>query len=264
LGQFLGCLGMIPCCCCRSPYKRVQQGNVGLVSEFGRFTRMVEPGLTYVNPLTETMVAVNMRMRVQALPVQTIFTRDNVSAQVDSVLYWRVADAPTSVYSIEGVERALVERALTTMREICSIRDLQDILNHREVMAEEIKHLIEGTAQSWGIEIESILIKDILLSPELKENLSAAAVAKRQGASKVISAQAEVEAARLMREASDILASPAAMQFRYLDTLQKMSQHANSRVIFMPTSAASNQFSAPAAFNGVDDGALRATMMSQL
>eukprot|EP01112_Ceratiomyxa_fruticulosa_P021084 TRINITY_DN733_c0_g1_i2.p1 TRINITY_DN733_c0_g1~~TRINITY_DN733_c0_g1_i2.p1 ORF type:complete len:306 (+),score=57.12 TRINITY_DN733_c0_g1_i2:1022-1939(+) len=236
IGSFFGCLGSIPCWCCCTPYKKIDQGNVGLVEEFGRFTRISDPGLVYVNPVTEALRQVNIKIRVQALPQQVIFTRDNVSVKVDSVLYWRIADAPTAVYRVSDVEKALTERAQTTMREICSVRDLQDMLSHRDQMADEIKHIIEATAQSWGIEIESILIKDIIMGAELQENLSAAAVAKRQGASKVISAQAEVEAARLMREASDIMATPAAMQFRYLDTLQKMATHAQSRVIFMPTS----------------------------
>lgn len=237
MGGIFGCLGTIPCCfCCPNPYKRVQQGEVALVQHFGRFTHVAQPGLVHLNPMTESMTVVNTKVQVQPLPQQAIFTRDNVSVNVDCVLYWRIFDAPTASFSVDNVANALVERAQTTMREVCSVRDLQDMLTHRELMAEEIKHIIESTAHSWGIEIESILIKDIKMDAELQENLSAAAVAKRQGASKVIAAQAEVEAAKLMREASDILATPAAMQFRYLETLQKMAQHANSRVIFVPTS----------------------------
>jgi len=237
MGRLCGCLGVIPCCCCcRNPYKNVDQGEVGLVKYFGRYARLAQPGLVYLNPCTESMTTVNTRVQVQALPQQVIFTHDNVSVNVDCVLYWRIFDAATATFSVDNVAFALMERAQTTMREVCSIRDLQDMLTHREAMATEIKVLIEPIAHSWGVEIESILIKDIKMSAELQENLSAAAVAKRQGASKVIAARAEVEAAKLMREASDILATPAAMQFRYLETLQKMAGHANSRVIFMPTS----------------------------
>eukprot|EP00026_Physarum_polycephalum_P012808 Phypoly_transcript_13142.p1 GENE.Phypoly_transcript_13142~~Phypoly_transcript_13142.p1 ORF type:complete len:343 (-),score=53.33 Phypoly_transcript_13142:59-994(-) len=237
MGAVFGCLGTIPCCfCCPNPYKRVEQGEIGLVKHFGRFTHIANPGLVHLNPMTESMTVMNTKVRVQPLPQQVIFTRDNVSVNVDCVLYWRIFDAPTASFRVDNVSNALMERAQTTMREVCSVRELQDMLTHREMMAEEIKNIIEPIAHSWGIEIESILIKDIKMDAELQENLSAAAVAKRQGASKVIAAQAEVEAAKLMREASDILATPAAMQFRYLETLQKMAQHSNSRVIFVPTS----------------------------
>jgi regulator of protease activity HflC (stomatin/prohibitin superfamily) len=79
-----------------------------------------------------------------------------------------------------------------------------------------------------------MLIKDLRFSQELQESLSSAAKQKRIGESKIIAAQAEVESAKLMREASDILNTPAAMQIRYLDTLQNMAKTANSKVIFMP------------------------------
>jgi len=258
LGATIGLFGSIPCCfCCPNPYKKVQQGTVGLVKEFGRFTHIAQPGLIHLNPMTEAMTIVDTRVQVQVLPQQVIFTRDNVSVKVDSVLYWRIFDAPTASFSVDNVTYALVERAQTTMREVCSVRDLQEMLTHREMMADEIKHIIEATAHSWGIEIESILIKDIIMGTELQENLSAAAVAKRQGASKVISAQAEVEAAKLMREASDILATPAAMQFRYLETLQKMAAHSQSRVIFVPTSMTDvNRFTTGGMINDDHNGAL--------
>jgi len=263
LGSLLGGFGSLPCCCCfPRPYKNVQQGQVGLISEFGRFIRIAEPGLVYVNPFTETLKVVDLRVRVQILPQQVIVTHDNVSVRVDSVLYWRVFDAAASIFLVDDMTKALIERALTTMREVCSVRDLQDMLTRREAMAQEIKQTIEGIAYSWGIEIEAILIKDIIMGQDLQENLSAAAVAKRQGASKVITAQAEVEAARLMREASDIMATPAAMQFRYLETLQKMSAHAQTRVIFVPTSNDVTRFSAMAP-SGTDT-ALTASLMQNM
>ena len=83
--------------------------------------------------------------------------------------------------------------------------------------------------------MEAILIKDVILGPEVLTNMSAAATQKRLGESKVIAAQAEVNSAKLMREAADILNSPAAMQIRYLETLQSMASHAGVKVIFMPT-----------------------------
>lgn len=84
--------------------------------------------------------------------------------------------------------------------------------------------------------MESILIKDLKFSQDLQDNLSAAAKAKRIGESKVIAAQAEVDSAKLMREAADILNSPAAMQIRYLETLAGMAKTSGSKVIFMPPS----------------------------
>ena len=89
-------------------------------------------------------------------------------------------------------------------------------------------------ADKWGVAIEGILIKDIIFSPEVSASLSSAAQQKRIGESKVIAARAEVDAAKLMRQAADILASPAAMQIRQLEALQQMAKSASSKVVFVP------------------------------
>ena len=98
-----------------------------------------------------------------------------------------------------------------------------------------IREIIEETASGWGAACESILIKDLVFSQDLQESLSMAAQSKRTGEAKVISARAEVESAKLMRQAADILSSAPAMQIRYLEAMQQMAKSANSKVIFMPS-----------------------------
>jgi regulator of protease activity HflC (stomatin/prohibitin superfamily) len=113
-------------------------------------------------------------------------------------------------------------------------RTLQDTTEHRETAAQEIKDEIDSVAESWGVRVESILLKELILGADILNSISAAATQKRIGESKVIAAQAEVQSSKLMREAADILNHPAAMQIRYLETLQTMSKHADRKVIFMP------------------------------
>lgn len=107
-------------------------------------------------------------------------------------------------------------------------------MTEREAIAFEIAEIVGDVADKWGVAIEGILIKDIIFSPEVSASLSSAAQQKRIGESKVIAARAEVDAARLMRQAADILASPAAMQIRQLEALQVMAKTANSKVVFVP------------------------------
>jgi erythrocyte band 7 integral membrane protein len=107
-------------------------------------------------------------------------------------------------------------------------------VTEREAIAFEIAEIVGDVADKWGVSIEGILIKDIIFSPEVSASLSSAAQQKRLGESKVIAARAEVEAARLMRQAADILASPAAMQIRQLEALQAMAKSAQSKVVFVP------------------------------
>ena len=111
---------------------------------------------------------------------------------------------------------------------------VQSVVTEREAIAFEIAEIVGDVADKWGVAIEGILIKDIIFSPEVSASLSSAAQQKRIGESKVIAARAEVDAARLMRQAADILASPAAMQIRQLEALQSMAKSASSKVVFVP------------------------------
>ncbi|CBY02221.1 similar to stomatin family protein [Plenodomus lingam JN3] len=235
LGGCIGTLGAIPCCIvCPNPYKPVSQGNVGLVTKFGRFARAVDPGLVYINPLSEQLVQVDIKIQIVEVPKQVCMTKDNVSLNLTSVIYYRITSPHKAAFSISNIRQALVERTQTTLRHVVGARVLQDVIERREEIAQSIREIIEQTALGWGVEVESMLVKDIIFSQELQDSLSMAAQSKRTGEAKVISARAEVEAAKLMRQAADILSSAPAMQIRYLEAMQAMAKSANSKVIFLP------------------------------
>ncbi|KAH9266585.1 hypothetical protein BASA84_001073 [Batrachochytrium salamandrivorans] len=236
IGCSFGVLGSVPClpCCCFNPYQVIPQGFVGLVSRFGRYYRSVDPGLYFVNSVSEKLSRVDIKIHIEDIPRQQVMTKDNVGVLIDSVLYWHIVDPYVATYLIQDVQRALIERTMTTLRQIIGTRTLQDSIEHRDAIAFEIQQIIAPVAVTWGVRIESILVKDLLFSPELQDTLSAAAKQKRVGESKVIAAQAEVDAAKLMREASDILNTPAAMQIRYLETMADMAKTAGSKVISCP------------------------------
>lgn len=246
-GAIMGGLGTVPCCfCCPNPYKSVPQGNVGLVTRFGQFYKAVDPGLVKVNPLSEKLRHIDVRIQVLDIPTQVCMTKDNVNINLSSVLYYHIISPHKSAFAVKDVIRALEERTQTTLRLVIGARTLQDIIERREEVATSIQEIIEDTATSWGVKVESILIKDIILSNELQDSLAQAAKSKRAGESKIITARAEVESAKLMRRAADILASKAAMQIRYLEAMQQMARTSNSKVIFMPSANALENIAAPA------------------
>jgi erythrocyte band 7 integral membrane protein len=265
LGSCIGNIGAIPCCfICPNPYKPVHQGNVGLVTKFGRFARAVDPGLVYVNPLSEQLVQVDIKIQIVEVPKQVCMTKDNVSLNLTSVIYYRITSPHKAAFSISNIRQALVERTQTTLRHVVGARVLQDVIERREEIAQSIREIIEETALGWGVEVESMLVKDIIFSQELQDSLSMAAQSKRTGEAKVIAARAEVESAKrksrldpdpsppsnhnhhsyclqhtltintVMRQAADVLSSAPAMQIRYLETMQSMARTANSKIIFMP------------------------------
>ncbi|KAM3587205.1 hypothetical protein VKS41_002241 [Umbelopsis sp. WA50703] len=239
IGAIVGFFGAFPCIiCCPNPYKRVPQGNVGLVSRFGKFYKCVDPGLIKVNPVTEKVRKVDIKIQISEIPEQEIMTQDNVNVKIESVLFWHIIDPYQSQYAVTDVERALTERTQTTLRHILGSKALQDAIENREAISGEIQDVIEPSAKIWGVKIESILIKDIQFSPELQASLSSAAQAKRLGESRVIAAKAEVDSAKLMRDAANILNTPAAMQIRYLETLSSMAKNGQGpKTIFMPLDA---------------------------
>lgn len=235
LGSVIGFMGAIPCCIiCPNPYKNVSQGNVGLVTKFGRFYRAVDPGLVKINPLSEKLVQVDVKIQVCEVGAQMCMTKDNVTIQLTSVIYYHITSPHRAAFGVSNVRQALIERTQTTLRHVVGARVLQDVIERREEIATSISEIIEDVANGWGVRVESMLIKDINFSKELQDSLSMAAQSKRIGESKIIAARAEVESAKLMRKAADILSSPAAMQIRSLEAYQQVAKTAGAKVIFLP------------------------------
>jgi len=234
LGDIVGCLGAVPCCPFPNPYRNVGQGAVGLVSRFGKFYKAVDPGLAKVNVCTESLRIVDVKIQISPIGRQTVITRDNVNVEIDSVIYFQINNPYRAAFGISDLRQALTERAQTTLRHVVGARAVQSVVTEREAIAFEIAEIVGDVADKWGVSIEGILIKDIIFSPEVATSLSSAAQQKRIGESKVIAARAEVDAARLMRQAADILASPAAMQIRQLEALQAMAKTASTKVVFVP------------------------------
>jgi regulator of protease activity HflC (stomatin/prohibitin superfamily) len=165
-----------------------------------RFERAVDPGLVKVNPLSERLVTIDVKIQIVEVPRQICMTKDNVTLNLTSVIYYQVVSPHKSAFGISNIRQALVERTQTTLRHVIGARVLQDVIERREEIAQSTSEIIEEVAAGWGVNVESMLIKDIIFSDDLQDSLSMAAQSKRIGESKVIAARAEVESAKLMRQ----------------------------------------------------------------
>ena len=150
---------------------------------------------------------VDVKIQVVEVPKQVCMTKDNVTLNLTSVIYYQVTHPYKTAFGITNVQQALVERTQTTLRHVIGARVLQDVIERREEIAQSTSEIIEDVAAGWGVLVESMLIKDIIFSDELQDSLSMAAQSKRIGESKVISARAEVESAKLMRQVGFIIVS---------------------------------------------------------
>ncbi len=237
LGCIGGCFGCLaPClpCCCSDSFHVIPQGNAGVVARFGQVVRVVDPGLCYTNQCTEEVALVDIRVRMTDVPRQVVMTRDNVSVNVDPVLFWRVADPYAITCRVDNLAYALTQRTLTAMRDTIGSHTLQSVIENRNAISKTIRSLTDSVARSWGVVIEAILIKDLRVSTALEKELASAAKQKRVGEGRVIEARADVETAKQLREASDILATPAAMQIRELNTMHLVAQTLGAQVVFAP------------------------------
>jgi len=226
----------LPCCfcCIEYPYQEIEQSYDGLLERFGKFVKIVPAGLQYMNPCTENIVKVNTKIQILHLVNQTVLTKDNLTMILDTSVYFRIIDSRKSTYQVQNINDAVSNLTFATLRNTCGQHVLQDLLEKREEVALHIQEYVDSHVHDWGIKVENIFIKDMNLAQDVQFVLSSAAKERRLAESKIINAKADVDAAKLMRKASEILDSPAAMQIRFLETLNVITKSPNVRVIFMP------------------------------
>ena len=204
----------------------------GVVFRFGRLVAQKGPGLVLLMPIADRMVRVTLRTITHTIPPQDVITRDNVPARVDAVAYFRVVDADASVVDIEDYLRATSEIAKTTLRSVLGKAELDTLLSERERLNEDLQRIIDEQTEPWGIKVVTVEIKDVGIPQEMQRAMARQAEAERDRRAKVINAEAEFQAAARLVEAADVIAgSPAAMQLRYLQSLESVGQGEGSTVL---------------------------------
>ena len=216
------------------PYKTVDMGSRAVIQEFGRLKRTVGEGLHYVNPITEKLTEMSQKIQVIDLGRQNVMTSDKLSINIDSVVYYHITNIEDAIFKVQNITASIIELSYTTLRNVIGKASLEQCLSHREQIAKNIKEIIDENVKNWGVEIISIQIKDIQIPTNIMTSLSSAVTAERDAEAKIITAKANVEAAKLMREASDILNTDAAMQIRSLEVIDKLVHSQNTKVIILP------------------------------
>ena len=174
-----------------------------------------------------------MKTNIINLNRQKALTRDNIEVDIDAAVYYNVKIPRKTYYSVADIHKSVQELTFATLRSICGHYVLQELLEKRDEVSLELGKFVARQVHEWGIEMTNILIKDIILNQELQDILSAVAKEKRLAESKILNATAEVESAKLMRQTADILSGKAAMQIRYLETIQGMASSGNVKVVFL-------------------------------
>lgn len=212
--------------------RQVNQWETGLKFTLGKFTGRVGPGLNYVMPAVQRMIRIDMRVRNRDLPQQSVITKDNVTAWIDAVIYYKVVDAEKATLNVQDFDNAVRDRAKVVLRDVVGETQLDEVLAHREEVAAKVRASVEQFVAQWGLHVELIALQDIQLPPQMQEVIAKKAIAERDRQYVVIKSEADLESAKNFAEAARILhASPGAMELRRLEALQNLSG-GTSKVIF--------------------------------
>jgi len=191
------------------------------------------PGIVVRFPLVDRVVKVTLRVEVVDIPAQAAITADNVTIQVDAVVYFQVLDPVQAILGVDNFRFASQRVAMTSLRSIIGRFELDDLLAHRETVNDELRDKIAQSTGAWGVEVKQVEIRDITLPPELLRAMARQAEAERERRAKVIAASGELEASRELAEAAEKLtSSPGALQLRTLQTLAEVATEKNSTLIF--------------------------------
>jgi regulator of protease activity HflC (stomatin/prohibitin superfamily) len=205
----------------------------GVVFTLGRFTSVKGPGLILLIPYLQQMVRVDLRTAVFDVPTQDVISRDNVSVQVNAVIYFRVVDPERSVVQVQNYRQATSELAQTTLRSVLGKHDLDEMLSERDKLNNDIQEILDAQTDAWGIKVANVEIKHVDLGEGMVRVMARQAEAERERRAKIINAEGEEQAARKLLEAANILAAtPEAMQLRYLSTLASIAGQNNSTIVF--------------------------------
>jgi regulator of protease activity HflC (stomatin/prohibitin superfamily) len=213
--------------------RQINQWEVALRFTFGKYSGRLEPGLNFVVPILQKIYRIDTRIRNRDLPQQMVITRDNVTAMIDAVVYYKVVDAEKAALNVENFETAVKDRARVVLRDIVGEITLDELLSRRDEVAAQVRTQVEQFVAAWGLHIEAIALQDIQLPPDMQQAIARKAIAERDKQYVIIKSQADVESARNFAEAARILAeAPGALELRRLEALQGISGTGNTKVVF--------------------------------
>ena len=216
--------------------RQVNQYERGVRFLLGKYKGTVEPGWRIIWPIFQSMTKVDIRVKAVDVPDQDAITRDNVTVNVNAVLYYKVVAVDRAILEVEDFYYAVSQLAQTTMRDVVGEVELDELLTNRDEISGRIQQIVDKATDSWGIKVQSVDLKHIELPKDMQRTIAKQAEAEREKRAVIIKAQGEVIAADNMGKAADILSnSPGALHLRTLQSINDLSSdQSNTVVLAMP------------------------------
>lgn len=217
-----------------SGLKVVNQYERGVVLTLGRLTGLRNPGLRVIIPIFQRMIRVDIRTNTIDIPKQEVITKDNVTVNVDAVVYFRVTDSTKAILEVTNFIYASSQFAQAALRDVTGNVDLDSLLGKRDEVSIQIKDIVDKQTDKWGIDVESVKIQNIELPQDMKRAMAKQAEAERERRAVIITAEGEKSAAVAVSEAAAILAKiPGGINVRTLQTLEKISAEPSQKTLFV-------------------------------
>ncbi|HME47047.1 slipin family protein [Mycobacterium sp.] len=214
-------------------FRVIKQFERGVVFRFGRVQTTVRgPGLTMVIPFADRLQKVNMQIITMPVPAQDGITRDNVTVRVDAVIFFTVADPVRVAVDVQDYVSAIAQVAQTSLRSIIGKSELDDLLSNREGLNQGMELMLDNPAVGWGVHIDRVEIKDVILPDSMKRSMSRQAEAERERRARIITADGELQASEKLAQAAEVMAeNPAALELRLLETLVEVAAEKNNTLV---------------------------------
>ncbi|MBD3363100.1 slipin family protein [Candidatus Dojkabacteria bacterium] len=214
--------------------KQINQYERGILFAFGKYIKTLGPGWKIVIPIIQSLKKVDIRTKTIDLSDQEAITKDNVSTKLSAVLYFKVVDAAKSLLDVENFVWATSQLAETTMRTVVGEFSLDELLTHRDNVAQNIESKVEKTSQEWGVEIIGVELKDVILPESMKRTMAKQAEAEREKRATIINSEGEVVAAKNLSKAAQMMSErPGALHLRTLNSINDISSDQSNTIVFM-------------------------------
>lgn len=218
---FLGIFGLIVF---SSAFRVIYDYQKGLVLTLGKYSGMRPSGLTFIIPFFQTLRAVDLRIQTVDIPKQEVLSKDNVSAFINAVVYFRIVNPEAAVFNVQDYVMAVYQHSQTAIRDVVGGRTLDQLLTDRKAIAESVSIAVEKDAKDWGVDIIGIKIQDIGLPDTMKRAMARQAQAEREKRASIIVSEGESAAAETLAKAAKIIAeSPGALHLRTLHMISNVS-----------------------------------------
>jgi len=213
--------------------KILREWERGVILRLGKFQAVRGPGIIFVIPMIERMYRVNTRVVTVDVPPQDIITKDNVTMNVNAVVFFRVLSPREAVVNVEDYYAATYQKAQTVLRNILGQSELDELLAARDEIHLKLQSILDAETDQWGIKVDAVEIKHVDLPQEMQRAMARQAEAERERRSKVIAAEGEFQASTRLAEAAAIMGQhPISLQLRFLQTLAEVATENNSTIVF--------------------------------